>query len=264
MTKIHPTAIVENGAQLGVDVEIGPYCVVGPEVVLGDGTQLQSHVVVTGKTTIGAENVIYPFASLGQPSPDRKYAGEEASLVVGDRNDIREYVTMHIGTGADRGETTVGSDNLLMSLTHIAHDCVVGNNCIFANGVHLAGHVVVEDDVVIGGLSGVLQKVRVGQHAIIGGHSGVDKDVLPYSNVAGKRATLGGLNLVGLRRRGFSKESIHALQAAYDHLFEEMDGQSFSERVQELATQPMAEEVAHLIEFLNTAQRGITRPEEDV
>ena len=155
-TVIRATAVVEVGAKLGAGVEIGPFCTVGAGVVIGDGTRLVSHVVVAGKTTLGADNVVYPFASLGQPSPDRKYKGEETTLVVGDGNDIREYVTVHIGTAADRGETTIGSRNLLMAGSHVAHDCVVGDDCILANYVQLAGHVVLEDKVVIGGLSGGL------------------------------------------------------------------------------------------------------------
>ena len=260
-TVIHATAIVEVGAKLGAGVEIGPFCTVGAGVVIGDGTRLVSHVVVAGKTTLGADNVVYPFASLGQPSPDRKYKGEETTLVVGDGNDIREYVTVHIGTAADRGETTIGSRNLLMAGSHVAHDCVVGDDCILANYVQLAGHVVLEDKVVIGGLSGIHQRVRVGSHAIIGGASAVDYDVPPYASVAGERAVLKGLNLVGLRRRGFERSLIGALDEAYAFLFAAGD-MPLQERATALAVRAEDAEVKALAEFVLASNRGVTGFEE--
>ncbi len=261
---IHPTALVEKGAKIAASAEIGPFCTVGPHVVVGAGTRLVSHVVVTGHTTIGKNNVIYPFASLGQPSPDRKYKGEQATLTIGDDNDIREGVTMHIGTAADKGTTVVGSHNLLMAGSHVAHDCVVGNGCILANYAQLAGHVVLADNVTIGGLSGIHQRVRVGTHAIVGGHTAVDYDVPPYASVAGRRATLKGLNLIGLRRRGFEKTLIHALDDAYDFLFEESDEMlSLQERARKLKRRSKQKEVKQLADFVLESQRGLTPVEDD-
>lgn len=255
---IHPTALVEPSAQLSEGVEIGPFCTVGPNVRLGAGTRLVSHVVITGNTTLGANNVVYPFASLGQPSPDRKYKGEDATLVIGDENDIREGVTMHIGTAADKGETRVGSRNLFMAGSHVAHDCVVGNACIFANYAQLAGHVEVADNVTIGGLSGIHQHVRVGTHAIVGGHTAVDHDVPPYASVSGRRAMLRGLNLIGLRRRGFEKSTIHALDDAYTLLFDAEDDVPLQERAQVLRRRSKVPEVKALADFVLGSQRGVT------
>ncbi|MFZ2587223.1 MAG: acyl-ACP--UDP-N-acetylglucosamine O-acyltransferase [Alphaproteobacteria bacterium] len=254
---IHPTALVDAGAKLGAGVEVGPFCTVGAGVEIGDGTRLVSHVVIAGRTTLGANNVVYPFASLGQPSPDRKYKGEDATLVVGDGNDIREYVTVHIGTAADKGETRIGSRNLLMAGSHVAHDCVVGNDCILANYVQLAGHVELGDNVVIGGLSGIHQRVRVGDHAIIGGASAVDYDVPPYASVAGERAVLKGLNLVGLRRRGFERSLIGALDEAYGFLFAEGD-MPLAERAKDLEGRATDAEVKALAEFVLGSSRGVT------
>jgi UDP-N-acetylglucosamine acyltransferase len=221
--------------------------------------------VITGATTLGAENIIYPFASLGQPSPDRKFKGERTTLVIGDGNDIREGVTMHVGTAADKGTTVVGDNNLFMAGSHVAHDCVVGNRCILANYVQLAGHVVVGDDVTIGGLSGVLQRVRIGDHAIVGGHTAVDHDVAPYGNVSGSRAVLRGLNLVGLRRRGFDKDLIHALDEAYTYLFgdEAEAPASLQERAKALKRRSRKSEIKMLATFVLESQRGMTMFDED-
>ncbi|MBI1309653.1 MAG: acyl-ACP--UDP-N-acetylglucosamine O-acyltransferase [Proteobacteria bacterium] len=261
---IHPTAIIEKGAKIAASAHIGPYCTVGAQVTIGAGTTLVSHVVVAGHTSIGSGNTIYPFTSLGHPSPDRKYKGEPTTLVIGDDNDIREYVTMHIGTAADRAETRIGNANLFMAGSHVAHDCVVGNACILANYAQLAGHVTVADNVLIGGLSGLHQRVRVGTHAIIGGHTAVDYDVPPYGNVSGKRATLKGLNLVGLRRRGFDKSLIHALDEAYSFLFDEDDDIPLQERAQKLQKRSKSPEVKSLAEFVLTSQRGVTGYEDEI
>ena len=263
---IHPTAIIEAGAKIAKDVIIGPYCTIGAYVKIGAGTRLVSHVVVTGHTTIGKNNVIYPFASLGQPSPDRKYKGEEATLTIGDNNDIREGVTMHIGTAADKGTTKVGSNNLFMAGSHIAHDCIVGNNIIIANYTQLAGHVEIADNVTIGGLSGVHQHVRVGSHSIIGGHTAVDYDVPPYASVSGRRAMLKGLNLVGLRRRGFEKTTIRELDAAYDFLFDETaenEDMPLTERADKLKRRSKLKEVKDLADFVLNTHRGVTAYEDD-
>lgn len=264
-TSIHPTAHVHPAAKLAKGVIVGPFCVVDEHVTIGANTRLVSHVVVTGHTTIGAHNVIYPFASLGQPSPDRKYKGEAATLTVGDHNDIREYVTMHIGTAADKGTTTVGSHNLFMAGVHIAHDCVVANRCILANYVQLAGHVQLADEVIIGGLSGIHQNVRIGRQAIIGGHTAVDYDVPPFANVAGRRGHLKGLNLVGLRRKGMERSLITALDEAYDYLFDEDDTSSvpLQERARKLKRRSKQPEVKALADFVMASQRGVTSYEDE-
>jgi UDP-N-acetylglucosamine acyltransferase len=217
---IHPSAVVDPHAQLGSGVRIGPFCVVGADVVLGDGVELKSHVVVTGRTRIGAGSTVFPFASLGHQPQDLKFRGEPSELVIGARCMIRENVTMNPGTEGGGMVTRVGDGGLFMVGVHVAHDCQVGNNVILANAATLAGHVVIEDQVIIGGLSAVKQFVRIGAHAMIGGMSGVEADVVPYGLVKGERAWLDGLNYVGLQRRGFGKEAVHALRALWRDLFE--------------------------------------------
>ena len=219
MTAIHPTAIVESGAKLGEEVTIGPYCIVGPEVELGEGVGLTSHVVVAGRTIIGPNTRIYPFASIGHPPQDLKYKGEASRLVIGANNVIREYVTMNPGTEGGGMVTQVGNNGLFMIGAHVAHDCKIGNHVVMANNATLAGHVEVGDWAILGGLSAVHQFVRVGHHAMIGGMSGVEHDVIPYGSVMGDRARLSGLNVIGLKRRRFSRENIHALRTAYRLLF---------------------------------------------
>lgn len=216
---IHPSAIVDPAAKLGEGVDIGPFCVVGPDVTLGDGVRLVSHVAVDGRTSIGADTVIYPFASIGHRPQDLKFHGEPSELVIGARNQIREHVTMNPGTEGGGMITRVGDDGLFMMGSHVAHDCVVGDHVIMANNATLGGHVTLGDYVIIGGLSAVRQFVRIGSHAMIGGMSGVENDVIPFGLVMGDRARLAGLNLVGLERRGFKKDDIHALRAAYRMLF---------------------------------------------
>lgn len=260
---IHPTAIIEKGAKIASSVTVGPFCTIGPNVRIGANTNLVSHVVITGHTTIGTGNTIYPFASLGQPSPDRKYKGETATLTIGNDNDIREGVTMHIGTGAGGGKTVVGNANLFMAGTHVAHDCKVGSNCILANYAQLAGHVELADNVTIGGLSGIHQRVRIGKHAIVGGHTAVDYDVPPFASVSGRRATLKGLNLIGLRRKGFEKTLIHALDEAYDFLFEGDEDLPLQQRAQKLKRRIKLPEVKALADFVLNSQRGVTGYEED-
>ncbi|TNE27379.1 MAG: acyl-ACP--UDP-N-acetylglucosamine O-acyltransferase [Alphaproteobacteria bacterium] len=216
---IHETAIVASGAKLGADVKIGPYCVVGENVVLGDRVELKSHVVVEGRTTVGEETVIFPFASIGHPPQDLKFKGEESELIIGKRNKIREHVTMNPGTADDSMKTIVGDDCLFMMGSHVAHDCMVGNQVILANNATLAGHVHVGDFVILGGLSAVHQFVRIGSHAFIGGMSGVEHDVIPYGMVKGDRAYLAGLNYVGLERRGFDKDQVQILLKVFRQLF---------------------------------------------
>jgi len=219
MTSIHPTAVIEDGAELGADVEIGPYSVVGPEVRIGDGVRLHSHVVVGGRTTIGPQTEIFPFASIGLAPQDLKFSGEESELIIGARNQIREHVTMNPGTSGGGLQTRVGDDCLFMVGAHVAHDCIVGNHVILANNATIAGHVTVGDFAIIGGLSAVHQFVRIGAHAMIGGMSGIEQDLIPYGQAQGDRARLRGLNLVGLQRRDFSRDGIRNLRTAYRLLF---------------------------------------------
>ena len=218
---IHPSAVIEDGAQLGQDVNIGPFCHVGPGVVLGDGCSLHSHVVIQGETSLGEETEVYPFASLGAAPQDKKYVGERTMLVIGARNVIRDYVTMQPGTHGGGGITRVGDRGLFMVGSHIAHDCQVGDDVILVNHVSLGGHVVVEDFAIIGGLSGIHQFCRIGRHAMVGAHSMIVRDVLPYTTVTGPRAHLAGLNLVGLKRHGFDSDDRRQLQDILDTLFAE-------------------------------------------
>jgi UDP-N-acetylglucosamine acyltransferase len=220
MTSIHETAVVDPAAKIGADALIGPYCVVGPEVTLGDGVVLKSHVVIDGQTDIGDGTQIFPFASIGLAPQDLKFKGEKSRLIIGRNNVIREHVTMNPGTEGGGLETRVGDNGLFMIGTHVAHDCVVGNHVIMANNATLAGHVIVGDFAVIGGLAAVHQFVRIGEHSMIGGLSGVEHDVIPFGSVMGERASLAGLNLVGLKRRGFDRDTIHGMRAAYRALFE--------------------------------------------
>ncbi len=234
MAKIHPSAIVEDGAVVGADVSIGPFCVVGPEVVLGDGVELVSHVSVAGKTEIGPKTKIYPFASIGHPPQDLKYHGEASRLTIGAGTTIREHVTIHPGTEGGGLLTSIGDRCLIMVGAHVAHDCRVGNEVILVNNATLAGHVTVGDHAILGGLSAVHQWVRIGPHSFLGGLSGLENDLIPYGSAIGDRARLGGLNIVGLKRRAFERESIHKLRAAYRMLFSE-EG-TLLERVEDVAT----------------------------
>jgi len=233
MTQVHPTAIIDPKAQIGDGAVIGPYCVVGPDVTLGAAARLVAHVVVDGRTTVGEETVIYPFASIGQRPQDLKYHGEPSVLEIGARNQIREHVTMNPGTEGGGMLTKVGDGGLFMVGVHVAHDCLIGDGVVMANNATLAGHVQVGDYAVIGGLAAVHQFVRIGAHAMIGGMSGVENDVIPYGMVKGDRAYLAGLNIVGLERRGFSREDIHALRGAYRMLFSK-EG-TMAERLEDVA-----------------------------
>lgn len=260
MAKIHATAIVEDGAVLGNDVQIGPFCVVGPNVELGDGVRLVSHVAVAGHTSIGAETAIYPFASLGSPPQSLAYKGEPTKLTIGARNLIREGVTMNPGTAGARGETKVGDDGLFMAGCHVAHDSQLGNNVIMANNVMLGGHVDIGDFVWLGGGSAVHQWSRIGPHAFVGGMAGLEGDLIPFGSVMGNRAFLAGLNLVGLKRRGFSREVIHDLRNAYRLLFA-AEG-TFQERLEDVAELfAPRPEVMTLIEFVRAGgQRPLCMP----
>lgn len=218
MAKIDPTARVADGVKLGGDVFIGPYCVIGPQVALGDGCHLVSHVSIQGITEVGAGAKIQPFASLGSPPQSVHYKGEASRLIVGKNCDIREGVTMNTGTAGGRMETRVGDNCMFMTATHVGHDCIVGNNVIFANNATLGGHADIGDNVFLGGYAIVHQNARVGEQAILGGVAAVRHDIIPFG-ASGYDGNLAGLNLVGLKRRGFSRDTIHKLRAAYRELF---------------------------------------------
>lgn len=248
MPGVHATAIVDPGATLGDGVSIGPFCTVGPHVSLGDGTVLHSHVAVAGRTTIGPGCEIFPFASIGHAPQDLKYAGEDSELVIGAGNKIREQVTMNPGTTGGGMVTRVGDGCLFMVGAHVAHDCQIGNSVIMANNATLGGHVVVEDHAIIGGLAAVRQFVRIGRNAMVGGMSGVEQDVIPFGLVMGERAKLNGLNMVGLRRHGFEREEIQALQKLYKQLF--ADEGTLAERLEKAQGAPeTAGPAGKLIEF---------------
>ncbi len=217
--RIHPTAVVEDSAEFGADVEIGPFCHVGPRVKLGDGVQLLSHVVVAGITSIGNKTRVFPFASLGHEPQDLKFRGEETTLEIGQNNIIREGVTMNPGTAGDAGRTIIGDNCVFLANAHVAHDCILGNNIILSNACLIAGHCKIGDHVIMGGGAGVHQFCRIGQNAFIGGMAGLENDVIPFGVALGNRAYLGGLNVVGMKRFGMTREDIHAARAAYKHLF---------------------------------------------
>ncbi|MDF1621601.1 acyl-ACP--UDP-N-acetylglucosamine O-acyltransferase [Pseudothioclava nitratireducens] len=256
--RIHSSAVIEEGAVIGPDCEIGPFCHIGPEVKLGRAVVLKSHVVVTGDTEIGDETVVFPFASLGQIPQDLKFKGEHTRLVIGKRNRIREYVTMNTGTEGGGGVTRVGDDGLFMASCHVAHDAQIGDRVILVNSVAIAGHCVLEDDVIVGGLSGVHQWVRIGRGAIIGALSMVTADVIPHALVAGPRAGLEGLNLVGLKRRGVARAEIGALRQLYMGLSEG----NFREQARKLAEEGAEGELAReVLDFiLGPSDRSFLTP----
>ncbi|AGT08179.1 acyl-ACP--UDP-N-acetylglucosamine O-acyltransferase [Paracoccus aminophilus] len=256
-TRIHPSAIIEPGAEIGPGCEIGPFCIVGPEVRLGAGVTLQSHVVLTGATTIGDETAIFPFASIGQAPQDLKFKGEKTQLIIGKRNRIREYVTMNPGTEGGGGITQVGDDGLFMAGAHVAHDCRIGDRVILVNHVSVAGHCVLEDDVIVGGLSGVHQFVRIGHGAMIGALSMVTADVIPFGLVQGPRAHLDGLNLVGLKRRGASRDEIHALR----DLLGKLGGGAFRDTARHMAEEEHPAKIREVLDFiLGPSDRSFLAP----
>jgi UDP-N-acetylglucosamine acyltransferase len=234
-THIHPTAIVESGARIAAGVRIGPYCMVGPEVELGEGCELVSHVVVAGRTRIGPETRIYPFASIGHQPQDLKYGGEPSTLEIGAKCILREGVTMNPGTSGGGMVTKVGDNCAFLANSHVGHDCIVGNNVIFSNNVMLAGHCLVGDFAILGGGAAAIQFARIGSHAFLGGMSGLENDLIPYGMALGNRAYLSGLNIVGLQRRGFSREDVHKMRRAYRLLFA-AEG-TLMERVEDVAAE---------------------------
>jgi UDP-N-acetylglucosamine acyltransferase len=246
---IHPSAIIEDGAKLGTGIKIGPFCMVGSTVTLGDGCELISHVAVAGDTSIGPGTRIFPFASIGHQPQDLKYKGEPATLTIGANCTIREGVTMNPGTAGGGSVTTVGDGCAFLANSHVGHDCRVGNNVIFSNNVMLAGHCVVGDYAIIGGGAAVIQFARVGAHSFLGGMSGLENDLIPYGMAIGNRAYLSGLNIIGLQRRGFSRTDIHSLRRAYRLMF--ADEGTLLERVEDVATEfgdhPIVQEIVAFI-----------------
>lgn len=255
---IHPTAMIDPGARIGEGVSIGPYSIIGDRVELGDGVGIGAHVVIEGPCRIGRETKIYPFASLGQPPQDLKYRGEETWLEIGERNTIREYVTMNRGTVGGGGLTLVGSDNLFMAQAHVAHDCRVGSHNIFANVASLAGHVTVEDYVTVGAFVGVHQFCRLGSHAFIGGFSKIVKDALPYGRTDGAEAKCYGANTIGLRRRGFSAEAIRRIQEAFRLILASQ--LNTTQAVEQIAAaMGGCPEIDYLTDFIRGSSRGVTK-----
>ena len=246
---IHPTAIIEDGARLGDGVAVGPYCIVGSDVVLGDGVELLSHVVVAGRTTLGPKCRVFPFASVGHRPQDLKFAGEPSTLEIGANVTIREHVTINPGTRGGGMITKIGDNCLIMIGAHIGHDCIIGNNVIMSNNVTFAGHCRVDDFVVMSGYSGATQFVHIGAHAFVGGLSKVERDLIPYGAAVGNPAELSGLNLIGLKRRGFDREAIHNLRTAYRMIFA-LEG-TLRERVDDAAAIfPNDELVQDVVRFI--------------
>lgn len=256
MAEIHPTAVVAKGAELAEGVVIGPYCIVGGAVKLGRNVRLTSHAVVEGVTEVGDDCEIHAFANIGGPPQHLAHKGEPTELKIGPRNIIREHVTMHTGTAQGRGVTTVGADGLHMVGSHIAHDCIVGDHVVLAKGATLGGHVVMGDYVFMGGLAAVHQFSRVGRYAFIGGLAAVTKDVIPFGSVWGNHAHLEGLNLVGLKRRGFARETISAMRSAYRMMM--ADEGTFQERLEDTAQ--TFGEVAEVMEIVNFIRADANRP----
>lgn len=257
-TFIHDSAIVDPGAHVGAECYIGPFCTVGAEVTLHDGVRLESHVVVDGRTLIGEETHVFPFASIGLAPQDLKYSGEATATEIGRRNKIREFVTIHRGTAGGGGITRVGDDNLLMAQAHVAHDCRIGNEVIMANAATLAGHVEIADRANVGAYSGVHQFCRVGIEAFIGGYSVVVKDAPPFAVIQGNHARCYGLNRVGMKRRGYSKETIEKLHRAFHLLLSaKLNTTQALERIKEEITG--CREVDLLVEFIESSKRGVVK-----
>lgn len=262
MAQIHPSAIVDSKAQLDGTVEIGPYTIVGPHVTIGAGTVIGPHVVIDGHTTIGRDNRFFQFSSIGAPPQDKKYAGEPTRLEIGDRNTIREFCTFNTGTAQDAGVTRLGNDNLILAYVHLAHDCQVGSHTIFSNNATLAGHVHVGDHAILSGFAAIHQFCRIGAHAFIGMNTSLTQDVPPFVLLAGNPAAAHGINIEGLKRRGFSRERIGALRDAYKLIYK--SGLTLEAAkaalVQEEANRPYAADDLRLMrEFMDGSSRGIAR-----
>jgi UDP-N-acetylglucosamine acyltransferase len=256
---IHPSAIVDPGARIAESAEIGPYCVVGADVAIGARTRMMAHVFMEGPLEIGEDNIFFPYSTVGVAPQDLKYRGERSSTRIGNRNRIREFVTIHRGTEGGGMVTQIGDDNLLMAYVHIAHDAKIGNHTVLANAVTFGGHVSVEDWAIIGASSGVHQFCRVGRHAIVGGYSVITQDVLPFSNtVTAREAKVFGANATGLKRRGFSSESIDALHKAFRLLTH--GGLNTTQALERIAAEvPASPEVDELVRFIRSAERGFVK-----
>jgi UDP-N-acetylglucosamine acyltransferase len=255
---IHPTAIIHPGAFLAADVQVEPYVVIGEHVSVGPGCWIGPHAVIEGWTEIGRDNRIFQFASVGAIPQDLKFRGEQSWLRIGDRNTIREFVTMHRGTADGGGETLIGHDNLFMAYAHVAHDCRVGNRVILANGATLAGHVQVDDHAILGGLSAAHQFTRIGCHVMVSGGAMVTQDIPPYTIAQGDRAKTIGLNLIGLQRRGFSEQTIRGIKRAYKLIFR--SGLRLEEALEKIATDvETSPELQGFVEFIRNSERGIAR-----
>jgi UDP-N-acetylglucosamine acyltransferase len=263
MPTVHRTAIVEDGASLADGVVVGPYAFIGPEVTIGPGTRLDHGVIIEGRTTLGADNHLFPYCVVGTIPQDKKYAGEPANVEIGNRNHIREHVTIHIGTKQGGELTSIGDDNLIMAGAHVGHDCHVGNNCILANYTGLAGHVTIEDHAILGGQTGIHQFVRVGAHCITSGGSKVGKDIPPFTVAQGYPARLRGINHVGLKRRGFSDQTIRLLRQVYRAVFfgQEAPFQELLEKVRaEFQGSHEAKSFLDFLELAANSDRGFLRP----
>ncbi|MCE8003851.1 acyl-ACP--UDP-N-acetylglucosamine O-acyltransferase [Billgrantia ethanolica] len=254
---IHSTAIVDPSARLAEDVEVGPFSVIGPDVEIGPGSRIGPHVVIKGPTVLGARTRIFQFASVGEDCQDKKYAGEPTRLVMGDDNVIREGVTLHRGTAQDRGETTIGSRNLFMAYVHVGHDCVIGNDCVLANQATLAGHVTLGNFVILGGLSAIHQFCHFGDHAMAGGGSIITKDTPAFLMINGNPASPHGLNLVGLKRRGFSAEAIKALGECYKLVYRQ--GLTVAQALDEIRNRFALPETEAFAASIEVSTRGILR-----
>ena len=254
MSLIHSTAIIDSSAQIDESAEVGPYCVIGKGVVIKKNVSLLSNVVVSGLTTIDEGTKVWPFSVLGGDPQDLKYEGEEGKLIIGKNNNIREHVTMHIGTDAGGLETVIGDNNLFMAGSHVAHDCLIGSDCVFANNVMLAGHVIVGNCAILGGLSAVHQWTRIGSYSFLGGFSALTKDLIPFGLAIGNRAVLEGLNLTGLRRRNFDNAEIKKIKEAYSILFDPNESE-FKKRIVNLKNSKIQSEVVDdMIDFVS--QKG--------
>ena len=255
--RIHPTAIVDSGAILAEDVQVGPWTLIGPGVEVGAGTVIHSHVVIKGETKIGCNNQIYQFASVGEDCQDKKYAGEHTFLEIGDNNIIREGCTVHRGTIQDQSLTRIGSNNLFMAYSHIAHDCIVGDHCILANNTIIGGHVKINDGVILGGGTGVHQFVNIGAYSMSAGQSTVFKDIPAFVMVSGNPAQANGMNYEGMRRRGYSQDLIKSLKHAYKTVYRK--GLRVAEAVEQLESMASSPELQILIDSIKVSTRGIAR-----
>jgi UDP-N-acetylglucosamine acyltransferase len=255
---IHATAIVDAAARIAPGVEIGAYSIIGPDVVIGEGTVIGPHVVIEGATEIGRDNRIFQFASIGAIPQDKKFGGEKSALVIGDRNLIREFVTLNRGTGEGGGATRIGNDNWIMAYVHVAHDCTVGNHTIFSNNATLAGHVTIEDYVILSGFAGVHQFCRIGAHAFVGMGCLVNGDVPPFVTIAAEYGRPRGINAEGLKRRGFDADRVAAIKRAYRTLY--MGGRPLDEAKRELGEQAAAsDDVADMLAFIEKSERALVR-----